>query len=561
MRAQSLKNAILQLAIQGKLVTQNEQDEPAHILLEKIRSEKAQLVKEKKIKAEKALPPIINEEKPFDIPGNWEWVRLGDLCSYIQRGKSPKYSETKKIPVISQKCNQWTGFSIDKAKFIEPKSIESYGEERVLQENDLLWNSTGLGTLGRIAIYQLHLNPYGIAVADSHVTVIRPFVQFLSCKYLFQYFSSPCVQNAIEDKADGSTKQKELATTTIKNYIVPLPPLAEQQRIVEKIEQLMLIVEKYDLYEQELSALEIKFPQDLKKSVLQYAVQGKLVQQNENDEPTNVLLEKIRAEKAQLIKDKKIKTEKPLPPIADEEKPFDIPESWEWGRLGDLCSYIQRGKSPQYSEIEQIPVVAQKCNQWTGFSLEKAKFIEPKSIESYGQERLLQEGDLLWNSTGLGTLGRMAMYQENLNPYGIAVADSHVTVVRPFTQYLNCLYLLHYFSSPCVQNVIENKADGSTKQKELATSTIKNYVVPVPPLAEQQRIVEKVESLVTLCGTLTDESKLKQYQSPKHIENVIAFPASEYEEEHRVAARADEISAETRAKEAERLTMLKRSQK
>ena len=145
---------------------------------------------------------------------------------------------------MAQKCNQWSGFSIDKAQFIEPSTLVSYGEERLLQDGDLMWNSTGLGTLGRMAIYWSSLNPYGVAVADSHVTVIRALKKLVLPKYLYYYFSSNTVQSVIEDKADGSTKQKELSTTTIKSYILPLPPLAEQQRIVAKIEVLASIMSR-----------------------------------------------------------------------------------------------------------------------------------------------------------------------------------------------------------------------------------------------------------------------------------------------------------------------------
>ena len=255
--ARRFQKSILQEAIQGKLVPQDPNDEPASVLLERIRTEKAKLAKEGKLKTKDIVDTVIyrdddnkyfekkgneiiclDEEIPFAIPDTWVWVRLDDICEYIQRGKSPKYSPIKKYPVIAQKCNQWSGFSIDKAQFIVPETISSYGEERKLQDRDLLWNSTGLGTLGRMAIYYSKLNPYELAVADSHVTVIRAFKQYVCPEYLYAYFSSYTVQSVIEDKSDGSTKQKELATNTVKAYLVPLPPYEEQKRIVNRIDEI-----------------------------------------------------------------------------------------------------------------------------------------------------------------------------------------------------------------------------------------------------------------------------------------------------------------------------------
>ena len=258
-----LPKSILQEAIQGRLVPQLEEDGTATELLLQIKEEKQRLVKEGKLKKSALTDSVIykgddnrywekvgnevrciDEEIPFEIPTSWSWVRLEDICTYIQRGKSPKYSPIKKYPVVAQKCNQWSGFCIDKAQFIVPETLPSYSEERILQDQDLMWNSTGLGTLGRMAIYYDCLNPYELAVADSHVTVIRAMKQFVNPRYLYSYFTSYTVQSVIEDKSDGSTKQKELSTNTVKNYLIPLPPLEEQNRIVAKIEEVKGIMSR-----------------------------------------------------------------------------------------------------------------------------------------------------------------------------------------------------------------------------------------------------------------------------------------------------------------------------
>ena len=374
MNGKLLKNSILQWAIQGKLVPQEPNDEPASVLLERIRAEKARLVKEGKIKKGKNESIIyrgddnshyekfadgtikcIDDEIPFEIPQGWEWCRLNDVCSYIQRGKSPVYSETKLYPVIAQKCNQLSGFSIDKAQFIAPETVEKYTQERILQENDLLWNSTGLGTLGRIAVYVSSQNPYGWAVADSHVTVIRPLQPFMNSFYLYEYFSSPTVQSVIEDKAEGSTKQKELYVDTVKKYLIPLPPLNEQTRIVEKIDTILPIVAKYGMSQDRLDELNGELNDRLRKSILQEAIQGHLVPQDPNDEPASALLDRIRDEKQKLLKEGKIKKkdivdsvifkgadnkyyERIGTDVIEIDLPFQFPESWAIVRLQAICT-------------------------------------------------------------------------------------------------------------------------------------------------------------------------------------------------------------------------------
>ncbi len=486
--ARDLRASILQAAIQGRLTSREAGDGDAHDLLGEIKKEKEKLIKEKKIKKQKPLPPIAEDEIPFDIPDNWCWVRLDDICEYIQRGRSPVYSPIKKCPVVAQKCNQWSGFSIEKAKFIDPDTIARYGEERFLQDDDLLWNSTGLGTLGRMAIYKEALNPYGIAVADSHVTVIRAVKDKVLAEYLFDYFSGPAVQSVIEDQADGTTKQKELATLTVRSYLVPLPPLSEQKRIVEKVDRLMKEMDGLEEAEQALTALKKGFPADLRASILQAAIQGRLTTREAGDGDARALLGEIRKEKAKLIKEKKIKKQKPLPPIAEDEIPFDIPDNWCWVRLGVIAQSIQYGYSAPALEKGVIKMVRISDIQNGHVVWGKVPFckIDEKEINSY----LLQKDDILFARTG-GTVGKSFLVNdipERAIYAGYLIRTRYGAMLSP-------KYLKYFMESPLYW---EQLASGiiATAQPNCNGTKLAKMLVPLPPLSEQKRIVEKVDLLM-----------------------------------------------------------------
>ena len=457
-------------------------------------------------KVGKNEPVCIVDEIPFDIPDSWEWVRLIEVCEYIQRGKSPKYSTIKKYPVIAQKCNQWDGFSIEKAKFIEPDSLQSYGEERLLQDNDLMWNSTGLGTLGRIAIYKSALNPYELAVADSHVTVIRPFKAFILPEYLYYYFANPSVQNVIEDKADGTTKQKELATATIKAYLVPIPPLDEQKRILEKLEEVLPIVEKYKVVYDTAESLQGTFPDHLKKSILLQAVQGKLVPQDPADEPAEVLLERIREEKQRLIKEGKIKKDKHESIIfrrdnshyekcdtkdiqIDDDLPFDLPSGWAWSRLRNLTSKIGAGSTPQGGRsvyVEKGVKFIRSQNVYDdGLRLGDIVYItEETNSKKLGSVVCPQ--DILLNITG-GSIGRCAVVPED---FDIGNVNQHVMIIRLIKPDMR--YWIHaVLTSPYIQNLIMDVQVGVSREG-LSASKLMDFFIPVPPVNEQKRILTSV---------------------------------------------------------------------
>ena len=531
MTAQQLKNSILLMAVQGKLVPQDPNDEPASILLERIHAEKERLIKEKKIKREKNPSVIFKgadntpyekigdevrslaDEVPFEIPDSWEWVRLIDVCEYIQRGKSPKYSPIKKYPVVAQKCNQWSGFSIEKAQFIEPNSLSSYGPERLLQDNDLMWNSTGLGTLGRMAIYKTAANPYKLAVADSHVTVIRPLKQFVLPEYLYYYFANPSVQSVIEDQADGTTKQKELATATIKAYLTPIPPLDEQRRILAKLSEVLPVVKNYGVVYDETTAMQEAFPESLKKSILQEAVQGKLVPQDPSDEPAEALLERIRAEKQRLIKEGKIKKDKHESVIfrrdnshyekldgvercIDDEIPFDIPDSWAYCRLGTILYKLTDGTHSRPKYVDSgIPFISVKDISSGTLDFSNCKFITEEEHNELYNRCNPEYGDILL--TKVGTTG-IPVIVDTTDEFSVFVS---VALLKFNQKLLRNEYLIHLINSPLVQRQAEENTRG-VGNKNWVMRDIANTLIAIPPLAEQIRIVEKLKTVFTIYSNL-----------------------------------------------------------
>ena len=526
MKAKDLKNSILQMAVEGKLVPQDPNDEPASVLLERIREEKQKLIAEGKVKFPKGGESIIYigsdgspyekridakgrvlsekciaDEIPFEeLPERWVWARLE--TALVNR-------DSERIPVSVAdrerlaKIYDYYGASgvIDKVdRYLFDKTLLLIGEDGA----NLLMRSKPIAFLAR-GKYWVNNHAHVLdGINERYLEYIALFINSISL--------APYVTG---------TAQPKMNQTKMGSILIPIPPESEQTRILAKVNELMPLVEEYGKLEDAREALDAALPDRLRKSVLQIAVQGKLVPQDPADEPASTLLDRIRGQRRQLVAEKKVKApkggesvifrgsdgrryEKSIdakgresePVCIEDEIPFDVPDSWEWARLETVATYIQRGKSPKYSSIEEYPVVAQKCNQWSGFSLEKAKFIDPDTVCKYGNERILQDGDLLWNSTGLGTLGRMAIYDSSKNKYSWAVADSHVTVIRTRENWFDYRFAFAYFAGPSVQSVIEEQASGSTKQKELTQETVKNYLIPIPSLAEQRRIVAQLEAVL-----------------------------------------------------------------
>ena len=478
MTPEQLRASILQQAMEGKLVEQDPNDEPASVLLEKIAKEKARLIKEKKIKRTKKLPEITDDEKPFEIPDSWEWVRITDLAN-ITMGQAPKsnYVNTKKV-----------GNEFHQGKSFFGKKIIQESDKYTELDNKLI-SPNSIVMAVRAPVGNVNITNRTIYVGRG-LAGIEPF-SGVDLNFLFSFLRTR--KSSYETQATGSTF-KAINGDIVRKTCVPLPPFDEQKRIVARLDQLMPLVDEYAEAYDKLKKLDDGFNDKLKQSLLQYAMEGKLVKQDPNDEPASVLLEKIAEEKARLIKEKKIKRTKKLPAITDDEKPFDIPDSWEWVKLGEIGNYIQRGRSPKYDKVNHNhPIISQKCIQWSGITLQDAKFITQEFFEKLENYRFVQKNDILWNSTGTGTVGRANGVRDAFEKVPV---DSHVTLIR-VNRNVDPQFIYYYLISPIIQNNLDEYLTGTTKQKELGLNSILNVVLPIPPINEQKRIVAKLDQLMS----------------------------------------------------------------
>ena len=371
MNAQDLKNSILQRAIEGKLVPQRKEEGTAKELLAEIRAEKARLIKEKKIKKSKPLPEITDEEKPFDIPESWAWVRLGEIF-LLQAGKNIKAENIHHEQTESYTYPCYGGNGI--RGFVD--FFNSEGDFPIIGRQGAL-----CGNINR-ARGKFYATEHAVLTATFANTDVSWACYFLKALNLNQYATA--------------TAQPGLAVSKINYVLIPFPPLAEQHRIVAKIEELLPDIDAYDKAQTKLQAIEQRFPDDMKKSLLQYAIEGKLVPQRKEEGTAKDLLAEIRAEKARLVKEKKIKKSKPLPAITDDEKPFDIPDSWEWVRLGDIIE-LQSGQdfSPsKYSDTDKdgTPYITGASSFTENGVLENRWTKCPKCIATKGDILLVCKG-------------------------------------------------------------------------------------------------------------------------------------------------------------------------
>jgi len=419
------------------------------------------MAKKEKLSPEELLEQALvkEEEQPYAVPGNWVWTRLDYLCNYIQRGKGPKYSQLEEIPVISQKCIQWDGFDLSKARFIDPLTVDSYIEDRFIQPMDLLWNSTGTGTIGRITYYPKE--PFlKKVVADSHVTVIRTIKDKVSPKFLLYWFSSPYVQDYIDAFSSGTTNQIELNTSTIRMHKVPLPPLPEQQRIVVVIESLF---EKLDRAK-ELAQNALDSFENRKSAIMHKAFTGELTrkwrEENECKAWINCVLNDIILEK---------------------------PRN---GYSPSGVSYITKYKNLTLSATTK-GMFRSNCFKYVDIDIDDNSYL------------WLKTGDILiQRSNSLEYVGTCAIYDGQDNEY---IYPDLMMKIQTNTSLAITKFVYYILSDMKIKKYYRDNATGTAgNMPKINQKVVMNTPLLLPPLPEQQEIVRILDDL------LENEQKAKE---------------------------------------------------
>ena len=487
MTPEQLRTSILQYAMEGKLVKQDSNDEPASELVKRSQDKKIELIKNGELKKSKKLPVITDGEKPFNIPDNWAWSRLGDLFT-ILRGGSPR-------PIKSFLTNDENGINWIKIGDTDPNSkYITKTEEKIIPEGLKKSRAVHIGdfvlsnsmSFGRP--YILKING---AVHDGWL-IISDYDQVFNKDFLYYLLLSSFVKKQFSIAATGSTV-KNLNRERVANTIGVIPPLEEQKRIVAKIEKLMPLVDEYAESYNRLQKIDNEFEDKLKQSVLQYAMEGKLVKQNPSDEPASELIKKIENEKAELVKEGKIKKSKKLPAITDDEKPFDIPDSWEWVRL-DTVLDVRDGThdTPKYVK-NGIPLITSKNISNGHLDFSNIKYISEKDFTEINKRSNVEKGDIIFAM--IGSIGNPVIVDTD-RKFGI----KNVALLKNINHSLDMNFVLHYLY--LLENLWIKNASGAV-QKFISLKKIRSSLIPFPPLEEQRRIVEKVEELQSSISNLS----------------------------------------------------------
>ena len=482
MTPEQLKASILQYAIQGKLVEQRPEEGTGEELYQQIQAEKQRLIKEKKIKKEKTLAEITEGEIPFDIPDSWKWVKLGDCTGYAQTKEkvSPKDITGDMWSLDLEDIQKDTGAILVKTNASERKIS---GDKVKFHKGQVLYSK---------------LRPYlkKILVAPDEGICTPELVPFdtylIDENYIAYVLRSPFIDYVINSVTYG-VKMPRVGTDTMTNLLIPLPPLAEQKRIVAKIEELLPYVDCYAAAYEKLEQFNAKFPEDMKKSILQYAIQGKLVEQRPEEGTGEELYLQIQYEKQRLIKEGKIKKEKPLPEIAEDEIPFDIPESWRWCRLADVID-VRDGThdSPKYVPAG-IPLVTSKNLVNGVIDYSNVKYITQEDADKINARSMVNDDDILFAM--IGSIGNPVLVKKDRE-----FCIKNMALFKRFANTDISMRYVYWFLF-YAQYKLKKEASGGV-QSFIALSRFREYLMPLPPIAEQNRIVAKLEEILPLCERL-----------------------------------------------------------
>ena len=487
MTPQELKNSILQLAIQGKLVEQRPEEGTAEELYKQIQAEKQALIKAGKLKKEKPLPEISEDEKPFDIPESWKWVRIVSIVTLNPKNELPDELDTAFIPMpcVSDGYRNEHTYEIQKWGSIK-KGFTHFADKDI-----------GIAKItpcfqNRKSVIFKDL-PNGHGAGTTELSIVRVIEDSLSREFLLWFFKSEYFISNGKKSFTGTAGQQRIHKDYLATCVFPLPPLAEQKRIVAKIDELLPLIERYKKAWSRLEDFNKRFPGDMQKSILQMAIQGKLVEQRPEEGTGEELYKQIQAEKQSLIKAGKIKKEKPLPEITEDEIPFEIPESWKWVRISDLCKSIADGDHQPPPQVPNgIPFLVISNVSGGSLDFSNTRFVPVEYFESLSLERVAERGDILFTVTG---------------SYGIPVVvdcdtsfcfQRHMALLKLL---LDWNYLFYALKSPVIKSQCDALATG-TAQKTVGLNSLRNMVVPLPPLAEQKRIFARLEELLPLCEKL-----------------------------------------------------------
>ena len=487
MTPQELKNSILQMAIQGKLVEQRLEEGTAEELYLQIQEEKQRLIMGGKINKEKPLPEITEDEKPFEIPESWKWVHISQIAESSLGKTLDKVKNTGELkPYLCSVNVYWSGISLEKVK--EARFEEEEQKKYMLRKGDLLICEGG--DVGRSAIWENNYPMY-------YQNALHRVRFYCDINPYFYKYQIECYKGmGIIDKFSKGVTIKHLVQNSLNALWIPLPPLAEQRRIVSKIEELLPYIDRYEQTWSRLEEFNKHFPDNMKKSILQLAIQGKLVEQRPEEGTAEELYQQIQAEKQQLIKAGKIKKEKSLPEISEDEKPFAIPESWKWVRIGSILNKLVDGthKTPKYTETG-IPFVSVRNISSGKLDLSDTKFISESEHKLLIERCKPERGDILLSK--VGTTGIPAKVDTDIE-FSLFVS---VALLKFNTELLDVDFLVYAILTPDFQKQCKEHTRG-VGNKNWVIIDIANTVFPLPPLAEQKRIVTKLEELLPLCERL-----------------------------------------------------------